>query len=90
MVFKEKKTVYISLLPLLVLILEACAQNPTELAKRYAVTYNTQNVQKIVALYADGAVFEVVGKLTLQGRNSIKNLSDCHYRFYPFYVGFLI
>jgi len=59
----------------IVSILFACSPNPTDLARQYPEIYNTHNVKEIVSLYADDAVFEVVGQFSLTGKSQIRRIT---------------
>ena len=56
--------------------MDACAPDPAGLAKRFFATYNTHHVNNIVALFADNAVWELSGKLTLTGKDTIRLLTQ--------------
>jgi len=70
-----KHTIIFFIRSILLLILFACSQNSDDLAKRYPVIYNTHNVEKIVSLYTNDAVFEVVGQFSLSGNNQIRGIT---------------
>ena len=53
----------------------SCSPNPTQLAQQYPIVYNTHNVNDIVNLYADDAVFEVVGQFSLNGKDQIRDIT---------------
>jgi ketosteroid isomerase-like protein len=59
----------------LFMILFACSTDSTELACKYAQVYNTHHVENIVALYANDAVFEVVGQFSLSGEDQVRNIT---------------
>ncbi len=54
----------------------ACSPDHTELTQRYATVYNSHNVDEIVNLYANDAVFEVVGQFTLKGKDQIRGITE--------------
>ena len=70
-----KHTTVFFILSILFVVLFACSQNSDDLAKRYPVIYNTHNVEEIVSLYTDDAVFEVVGQFSLSGNNQIHGIT---------------
>ena len=53
-----------------------CSPDLLDLVKRYPEVYNTHDVEKIVPLYAADAVFEVVGQVSLQGINQIRDITQ--------------
>ena len=53
-----------------------CSPDLLDLVKRYPEVYNTHDVEKIVSLYAADAVFEVVGQVSLQGINQIRDITQ--------------
>lgn len=71
-----KHRTIVSIISILFLILFACSSNPADSVKRYAETYNTHNVKEIVSLYADDAVFEVVGKFSITGKKQITDITE--------------
>jgi len=70
---KISKTL-LSILLLLPLIF-SCSQNLTQLTQHYPTVYNTRNVNDIVNLYADDAVFEVMGQFSLNGKDQIRGIT---------------
>ena len=71
----KNHTTVIFILSIFFIILFNCSPNLTDLVKQYPVIYNTHNVKEIVSLYADNAVFEVVGQLSFTGKNQIRNIT---------------
>ena len=71
------KKIYKTWLPIFVLIILifSCSQNLTQLTQNYPTVYNTHNVNDIVNLYADDAVFEVVGQFSLSGKDQITGIT---------------
>ena len=71
------KNIYKTWRPILVLIILffSCSENLTQLTQRYPIVYNTHNVNDIVNLYADDAVFEVMGQFSLNGKNQIRDIT---------------
>ncbi|MCW8803628.1 MAG: nuclear transport factor 2 family protein [Ignavibacteriaceae bacterium] len=59
----------------LVILIFSCSENLTQLTQRYPTVYNTHNVNDIVNLYADDAVFEVAGQFALNGRDQIRDIT---------------
>jgi len=59
----------------LVFFIFSCSENLTQLTQRYPTLYNTHNVNDIVNLYADDAVFEVAGQFSLNGKNQIRDIT---------------
>lgn len=53
----------------------SCSSNLTQLTKNYPIVYNTHNVNDIVNLYADDAVFEVTGQFSLSGKDQIRGIT---------------
>jgi len=53
----------------------SCSQNLTQLTQNYPIVYNTHNVNDIVNLYADDAVFKVVGQFSLSGKDQIRDIT---------------
>jgi len=69
--------IYKTSLPIFVLIILifSCSENPTQLSQNYPIVYNTHNVNDIVNLYADDAVFEVAGQFSLNGKDRIRDIT---------------
>lgn len=53
----------------------ACSPDNIELTQQYPIVYNTHNVNNIVKLYSDDAVFEVAGQFKLIGKNKIRDIT---------------
>jgi len=53
----------------------SCSQNLTQLTQNYPIVYNTHNVNDIVNLYADDAVFEVMDQFSLSGKDQIRGIT---------------
>ncbi len=71
------KKIYKTWLPIFVLIILifSCSPNLTQLTQNYPTVYNTHNVNDIVNLYADDAVFEVVGQFSLSDKDQIRGIT---------------
>ncbi len=69
-------TTVVFIIFIVLIILFACSPNSTDLAKRYVGIYNSHNVEKIVSLYTDDAVFEAVGQYTLSGKDQIRHHTE--------------
>jgi hypothetical protein len=54
----------------------SCYSPYADLADQYPVVYNTHNVNKIVILYTDDAVFQLFGQFYLIGKDQIKNFTE--------------
>ena len=69
--------IYKTLLSILLLVplIFSCSQNLTQLTQHYPTVYNTHNVNDIVNLYADDAVFEVMGQFSLRGKDQIRGIT---------------
>jgi len=69
--------IYKTWFPIFVLasLIFSCSSNSTQLTKNYPIVYNTHNVNDIVNLYADDAVFEVVGQFSLKGKDQIRGIT---------------
>jgi len=69
--------IYKTLLSILLLVplIFSCSQNLTQLTQHYPTVYNTHNVNDIVNLYADDAVFEVMGQFSLNGKDQIRGIT---------------
>jgi hypothetical protein len=69
--------IYKTWLPIfvLVILIFSCSSNLTQLAQNYPTVYNTHNVNDIVNLYADDAVFEVIGQFSLNGKDQIRDIT---------------
>ena len=70
-----KKQTYVVFIISLLIVALSCSPNQSDLINRYAKTYNAHNVEEIVSLYADDAVFEVVGQLSLTGKNQMRDIA---------------
>ena len=69
--------IYKTWLPIfvLVILIFSCSSNLTQLTQNYPIVYNTHNVNDIVNLYADDAVFEVMGQFSLNGKDQIRDIT---------------
>jgi hypothetical protein len=69
--------IYKTLLSILALVplIYSCSSNLTQLTRNYPTVYNTHNVNDIVNLYADDAVFEVMGQFSLNGKDQIRDIT---------------
>jgi hypothetical protein len=52
-----------------------CTPDPIEILRYYAKVNNTHDVEKIVSLYAEDAIFEVDGLVSLKGINQIRDIT---------------
>jgi len=59
----------------LVILIYSCSSNLTELTQNYPTVYNTHNINDIVNLYADDAVFEVLSQFSLSGKDQIRDIT---------------
>jgi len=59
----------------LAILIFSCSSNLTQLTQNYPIVYNTHNVNDIVNLYADDAVFEVMGQFSLNGKDQIRDIT---------------
>jgi hypothetical protein len=73
MIEKICKT-FVPILASLVLFF-SCSENLTQLAQNYSIVYNTRDVNDILNLYADDAIFEVAGQFSLSGKNQIRDIT---------------
>ncbi len=64
------------ILALVSTFLISCSIDSGDLVKRYASIYNTHDVDKMVALYADDAVFELTGQLSLSGKSQLRKITE--------------
>ncbi len=71
------KKIYKTWLPIfvLVILIFSCSENLTQLTQRYPTVYNTHNVNDIVNLYADDAVFEVAGQFSFNGKDQVRDIT---------------
>ena len=71
------KKIYKTWFPIFVsaILIFSCSSNLTQLTQNYPIVYNTHNVNDIVNLYADDAVFEVVGQFSLSGKDQIRGIT---------------
>ena len=71
------KKIYKTWFPIFVLaiLIFSCSSNLTQLTQNYPIVYNTHNVNDIVNLYADDAVFEVTGQFSLNGKDQIRGIT---------------
>ena len=71
------KKIYKTWFPIFVLaiLIFSCSSNLTQLTQNYPIVYNTHNVNDIVNLYADDAVFEVMGQFSLNGKDQIRDIT---------------
>jgi len=65
-----------SVISVLLMVHFACSPNSNDLVKHYSDVYNTHNVDEIVSLYADDAVFEAVGQYSLSGKDQIRDHTE--------------
>jgi len=71
----EKFYKILLLILVFVLLNLSCSQNLTQLTQNYPIVYNTHNVNDIVNLYADDAVFEVMDQFSLSGKDQIRGIT---------------
>jgi len=66
-----------SWLPIFVLVIFifSCSSNLTQLTQNYPIVYNTHKVNDIVNLYADDAIFEVIGQFSFNGKDQIRDIT---------------
>ena len=69
--------IYKTLFPILVsvILIISCSENLTQLTQNYPIVYNTHDVNDILNLYADDAIFEVTGQFFLSGKNQIRDIT---------------
>jgi hypothetical protein len=69
--------IYKTLFPILVsvILIISCSENLTQLTQNYPIVYNTHDVNDIVNLYADDAIFEVTGQFSLNGKDQIRDIT---------------
>ena len=60
---------------MLAILIFSCSSNLTQVTQNYPIVYNTHNVNDIVNLYADDAVFEVMGQFSLNGKDQIRDIT---------------
>ena len=65
------------LFPILVsvILIISCSENLTQLTQNYPIVYNTHDVNDIVNLYADDAIFEVTGQFSFNGKDQIRDIT---------------
>ena len=59
----------------LAILIFSCSSNLTQLTQNYPIVYNTHDVNDIVNLYTDDAVFEVIGQFSLNGKDQIRDIT---------------
>jgi hypothetical protein len=71
------RKIYKTWFPIFVLatLIFSCSSNLTQLTQNYPIVYNTHNVNDIVNLYADDAVFGVMGQFSLNGKDQIRDIT---------------
>jgi len=69
--------IYKTVLSILVLVplIISCSESLKQLVQNYPILYNSHNVNDIVKLYADDAIFEVVGQFSLKGKDQIRDIT---------------
>ena len=58
-----------------VILFFSCSENLMQLTQNYPIVYNTHDVNDIVNLYADDAIFEVTGQFSLNGKDQIRDIT---------------
>ena len=73
MMEKICKTLFLILVSVILII--SCSENLTQLTQNYPIVYNTHDVNDIVNLYADDAIFEVTGQFSFNGKDQIRDIT---------------
>ncbi|MCP4583736.1 MAG: nuclear transport factor 2 family protein [candidate division Zixibacteria bacterium] len=61
---------------LTIILLNCSGQNPEQLVEKYETLYNSHDVEKLMSLYSDEAVFEVVGLFKLSDTEKIRGVAQ--------------
>lgn len=60
---------------LLIINLFYCTSDPLDLMRHYPKTYNTHDVETILSLYTEDAIFEVDGLVSLKGTDQLRDIT---------------
>ncbi|MCK4271541.1 nuclear transport factor 2 family protein [bacterium] len=66
----------LSVLFLPVLLALSCSPKPTSVIQSYEEAYNGHDLEKLLSLYAEEVSFEVVGQISLQGKEVLRDLTE--------------
>jgi len=74
---KSDTTIFILLILSLFVVFLACSgQNTEQLVKNFETVYNSHNVEKIMSLYADDAIFEVLNQFRFTRLEKIRGVAQ--------------
>jgi limonene-1,2-epoxide hydrolase len=63
-------------LSLLLLAAFSCSPKPADIVKSYQEAYNNHDLERVLALYAEDVRFEIVGEISLHGKEQLRELTE--------------
>lgn len=77
MFFQSSTMVHVwSVLILIVVLLLSCAPDLSQRVRDYEETYNTHDVERLMALYADDIRFEITDVWVKEGKKAVRELAE--------------
>lgn len=73
---KRNRSDLLFVLCLLLLAALSCSPKPADIVKSYQEAYNNHDLERVLALYAEDVSFEVVGQISLQGKEQLRELTE--------------
>jgi ketosteroid isomerase-like protein len=73
---KRNRGVHFFVLHLLLLAALSCSPKPTDIVKSYQEAYNNHDLESLLALYDEDVSFEIVGEISLQGKEQLRELTE--------------
>jgi hypothetical protein len=59
-----------------ILLVLSCSPKPADVVKSYVKAYNAYDREELLSLHSENARFEVVGEISLQGKEEIRDLAE--------------
>ena len=73
---KRNWVVFFFVLSLLIFAALSCSPKPADIIKSYQEAYNNHDLEGVLALYAEDASFEIIGQVSLQGKEQVRELTE--------------
>jgi len=54
----------------------SCSPKPATIVKSYVEAYNAHDLEKLLSLHSEKASFEVIGQVSLKGKNELRDLAE--------------
>ncbi len=70
------RVVMLTLMLLLSIVIASCSPKPLDLVRAYEHAYNSHDLDELLPLYAEDAVFEVKGQFVLKGKEEIRRIAE--------------